>query len=80
MRTTSLVALLAAAKTAVAKGPFLQQVSSTQWIIGNDLWNLTQGATYATSLHYQGSDAVGKAQGHYAGVGTYYFLILEMSD
>ncbi|KAJ4983097.1 rhamnogalacturonate lyase [Stagonosporopsis vannaccii] len=26
------------------------------------------GATYATKLQYQGSDAVGKAQGHYAGV------------
>lgn len=70
MRITSLIAALAAAKTALAKGPFLQQVSSAQWIIGNDLWNLTQGATYATNLQYQGSDAVGKAQGHYAGVDT----------
>lgn len=69
MRTTSLIAALAAAKTALAKGPFLQQVTLTQWVIGNDLWNLTQGATYATNLQYQGSDAVGKAQGHYAGVG-----------
>ncbi|KAF2630669.1 polysaccharide lyase family 4 protein [Macroventuria anomochaeta] len=68
MRTTSLFAALAAAKTALAKGPFLQQVTPTQWIIGNDLWNVTQGATYATNLQYQGSDAVGKAQGHYAGV------------
>lgn len=70
MLTTSLIAALAAAKTVLAKGPFLQQLSSTQWVIGNDLWNLTQGPTYATNLQYQGSDAVGKAQGHYAGVGT----------
>ena len=65
-----LTVLITAAKTALAEGPFLQQVTSSQWIIGNDIWNLTQGPTYATNLHFQGSDAVGKAQGHYAGVGT----------
>ncbi|KAF3005903.1 hypothetical protein E8E13_009549 [Curvularia kusanoi] len=54
--------------TALAKGPFLQQITSSQWIIGNDIWNVTQGPTYATNLQFQGSDAVGKAQGHYAGV------------
>jgi rhamnogalacturonan endolyase len=79
MRTFSVIAALAAAKPTLAKGPFLQQVSSTQWIVGNDLWNLTQGATYATNLQYQGSDAVGKAQGHYAGVGTYCSLLLGTS-
>jgi rhamnogalacturonan endolyase len=72
MRVTSvLTVLITVARTAFAKGPFLQQVTSSQWIIGNDIWNLTQGPTYATKLQYQGSDAVGKAQGHYAGVGTY---------
>lgn len=71
MRTSSVVAALATANTVVAKGPFLHQVSSSQWIIGNDLWNLTQGVTYATKLQYQGVDAVGKAAGHYAGVGAY---------
>ncbi|KAF1360133.1 galactose-binding like protein [Lizonia empirigonia] len=67
MRTTSIFAALATAKTIFAKGPFLKQISLTQWIIGNDLWNVTQGETYATNLQYQGSGAVGKAQGHYAG-------------
>jgi len=71
MRTISLIAALAAVNSVVAKGPFLQQVSSSEWIIGNDVWNLTQGATYATKLLYQGSDIVGQARGHYAGVGTY---------
>lgn len=71
MRTISFIAALAAVKSVVAKGPFLQQVSSSQWIIGNDIWNLTQDASYATKLQYQGSDIVGKARGHYAGVGTY---------
>ncbi|KAF2709071.1 polysaccharide lyase family 4 protein [Pleomassaria siparia CBS 279.74] len=67
MRTTSLFAALAVTKAALAKGPFLQQLNSTQWIFGNHLWNLTQGSTYATNLQYQGSDAVGKAYGHYIG-------------
>jgi rhamnogalacturonan endolyase len=70
MRATSVLTVLIAARTTLAKGPFLQQVTSSQWIIGNDLWNLTQGPTYATNLQFQGSDAVGKAQGHYAGVGA----------
>lgn len=70
MRAISVITALAAAKTTLATGPFLKQVSSIQWIIGNNLWNLTQGATYATNLQYQGADAVGKAQGHYAGVGV----------
>ena len=70
MRSISLLAALAAAKSVLARGPFLQQINASQWIIGNDHWNLTQGATYATNLPTQGSDAVGKAQGHYAGVGT----------
>ncbi|KAF2126694.1 polysaccharide lyase family 4 protein [Dothidotthia symphoricarpi CBS 119687] len=68
MRTSSLLGYLASAVTLCeAKGPFLQQVSSTQWVIGNDLWNVTQGPTYATKLRFQGSDAVGNATGHYAG-------------
>ncbi|KAF2026874.1 hypothetical protein EK21DRAFT_92001 [Setomelanomma holmii] len=68
MQITSLFAALAITKAAFgAKGPFLQQISSSQWIFGNDLWNLTQGPTYANNLQYQGSDAVGTAQGHYAG-------------
>ena len=65
-----LTVLITAAKTALAEGPFRQQVTSSQWIIGNDIWYLTQGSTYATNLYFQGSDSVGKAQGHYAGVGT----------
>ena len=72
MRAASvLTVLITAARAALAKGPFLQQVTSSQWIIGNDIWNLTQGPTYATNLQFQGSDVVGKAQGHYTGVGMY---------
>ena len=65
-----LASVIATARSALAKGPFLQQISSTQWVFGNDIWNLTQGPTYATNLQYQGSDAVKGAPGHYAGYGT----------
>ncbi|KAF1851256.1 polysaccharide lyase family 4 protein [Cucurbitaria berberidis CBS 394.84] len=67
MRSSLLVGCFAAAKLSFAKGPFLQQTGSTQWVIGNDLWNVTQGSVYATNLQYQGSDAVKNASGHYAG-------------
>lgn len=82
MRTVSIFAALATAKTTFAKGPFLKQISSTQWIIGNDLWNVTQGETYATNLQYQGSDAVSKAQGHYAGYGTLslHSMLMDLAD
>ncbi|KAJ4357149.1 uncharacterized protein N0V89_001724 [Didymosphaeria variabile] len=61
MKAHLLVGLVAAASPASAKGPFLQQISSTSWIFGNDIWNLTQGQIYATNLQYQGSDAVKSA-------------------
>lgn len=46
---------------------FLEQINSTLWIFGNDLWNITQGPVYATKLYYDGSDAIGTAVGHYVG-------------
>ncbi|KAK7186884.1 rhamnogalacturonate lyase [Paraphaeosphaeria sporulosa] len=67
MRAHLLVGFAAAVSPASARGPFLQQINSTSWIFGNDIWNLTQGQTYATNLQYQGSDAVKGAPGHYAG-------------
>jgi hypothetical protein len=69
MRASLLFALVATARSALAKGPFLQQLSPTQWVFGNEIWNLTQGPTYATKLQYQGDDAVKGAPGHYAGYG-----------
>ena len=46
-------------------GPFLQVISETESIIGNDLWNLTHGRTFGTKLYYNGRDLVGNAWGHY---------------
>lgn len=65
-----LLVSVAAAIGCVAKtAPFLKEINSTHWVIGNDLWNVTQGPIYATNLQYQGSDAVRTAAGHYAGYG-----------
>ncbi|KAJ0161309.1 Rhamnogalacturonate lyase [Colletotrichum tanaceti] len=53
-----------------AKGPFLEQINDSTWVIGNDHWNLTQGALYATKLFWEGvpgADLVGSAVGHYVG-------------
>ncbi|TKX21756.1 rhamnogalacturonan lyase B-like protein 3 [Elsinoe australis] len=45
--------------------PFLQQLNGTTWIIGNDLWNMTQNEKYGTKLWYKGRDLVDEAVGHY---------------
>lgn len=48
-----------------ATGPFLTQVDNQTWLIGNDVWNLTQEVTYGVKLYYQDHDCVGDAVGHY---------------
>ncbi|TDZ16818.1 Rhamnogalacturonate lyase [Colletotrichum orbiculare MAFF 240422] len=61
---------LAGAAVSAAKGPFLEQVNDSTWVIGNDHWNVTQGALYATRLYWDavpGADLVGSAAGHYVG-------------
>lgn len=45
--------------------PFLKQLNGTTWIIGNDLWNMTQNEKYGTKLWYKGRDLVDEAVGHY---------------
>ncbi|USP75083.1 polysaccharide lyase family 4 protein [Curvularia clavata] len=44
---------------------FLKELGPSTWVLGNDLWNVTQGAQYATKLMYKGKDRVGNAVGHY---------------
>lgn len=53
-------------------GPFLQQVDNQTWVLGNDLWNLTQQVTYGVQLYYKGHDCVGEAVGHYVSYSEYY--------
>ncbi|KAI1870843.1 uncharacterized protein JN550_004989 [Neoarthrinium moseri] len=50
---------------AAATGPFLTQVDNETWVIGNELWNVTQGRTYGVKLYYKDHDCVGDAVGHY---------------
>ncbi|KAI9155701.1 Rhamnogalacturonate lyase [Paramyrothecium foliicola] len=64
-------------------GPFLRDVGDGSWVIGNDLWNITQGSVYAKKLFWQGipdADLVGSAAGHYAGYdGSYNFQFTNAS-
>lgn len=48
-----------------ASEPFLTQVDNSTWILGNELWNVTQEQTYGVKLMYKGRDCVGDAVGHY---------------
>lgn len=48
-----------------ATHPFLKTVDNQTWIIGNDVWNLTQQVTYGVKLYYKDHDCVGDAVGHY---------------
>lgn len=43
----------------------MTQVDNKTWIIGNDVWNMTQNYKYGTKLFYGGRDCVGNAVGHY---------------
>ena len=66
------VTLAASLVTAVAAatGPFLTAVGNQTWIIGNDVWNVTQGPKYGVKLYYKGHDCVGDAVGHYVSYST----------
>jgi rhamnogalacturonan endolyase len=50
-----------------AKQPksFFEEVGNSTWVIGNDVWNVTQNLQYANNLWYKGKDRVGQAVGHY---------------
>ncbi|GME55056.1 putative rhamnogalacturonate lyase protein [Neofusicoccum parvum] len=50
-----------------AAGPFLQSLEDGSWVIGNDLWNITQGSVYGKQLYYKDKDLIGDAVGHYVG-------------
>lgn len=50
--------------------PFLRQVDNQTWIIGNDVWNMTQGLKYGVKLYYKDRDLVGNAVGHYVSYST----------
>ncbi|KAL0937433.1 rhamnogalacturonate lyase [Colletotrichum truncatum] len=63
---TALAGLASTTLAAPAKPePFLTQVDNQTWIIGNDVWNMTQGLKYGVKLNYKNRDLVGNAVGHY---------------
>ncbi|KAF1978961.1 rhamnogalacturonate lyase-like protein [Bimuria novae-zelandiae CBS 107.79] len=67
------VAALAVCSTAAPAEPraakpksFLKDLGNSTWIIGNGIWNMTQGRQYGVKLMYKGKDRVGPtATGHY---------------
>ncbi|KAH9861675.1 hypothetical protein J1614_011428 [Plenodomus biglobosus] len=50
-----------------AKKPksFLKELGNSTWLLGNEIWNVTQNRQYANKLNYKGKDRVGNAVGHY---------------
>ncbi|KAK6856949.1 hypothetical protein PG995_007136 [Apiospora arundinis] len=46
-------------------GPFLQELGNETWVIGNEIWNMTQGRQYGVQLFYRDHNCVGDAVGHY---------------
>jgi len=68
LKFLGLAALAAAAPVEErAKKPksFLKELGNSTWIIGNEIWNVTQNRQYADKLWYKGKDRVGDAVGHY---------------
>jgi rhamnogalacturonan endolyase len=49
---------------------FLKELGNSTWVIGNEIWNVTQNRQYANQLWYKGIDRVGEAVGHYVSYST----------
>lgn len=66
----AILAASLATVVAAATGPFLTAVGDQTWIIGNEVWNMTQGPTYGVKLYYKDHDCVGDAVGHHVSYST----------
>ncbi|KZV60869.1 polysaccharide lyase family 4 protein [Peniophora sp. CONT] len=66
MTSKAILSGLLFSRLCAASGPFLQTLNGS-WIIGNDLWNVTQGTVYGKPAYFNGKDIVGEAVGHYVG-------------
>ena len=62
--TVALGLLLAGTSQAKQYG-FLKDNGNGSWIIGNDVWNMTQERIYGSKLYYKDQELVGEATGHY---------------
>jgi rhamnogalacturonan endolyase len=67
-------ALVAAAPSAKKPKSFLKELGNSTWVLGNEIWNVTQHRQYANQLWYQGKDRVGEAVGHYVSYSKYCLL------
>lgn len=68
MRALQVLGLVSfVASTPLSKQPksFLKELGNSTWVIGNEIWNVTQNRQYANQLWYKGQDRVGEAVGHY---------------
>lgn len=61
--------LLVGASQAKQHG-FLKDNGDGTWIIGNDVWNMTQEKVYGSKLYYKDQELVGRAAGHYVSYST----------
>jgi rhamnogalacturonan endolyase len=72
MMFASQISLYASLLGLASSTPFLKDLGDGSWVIGNEIWNVTQGSVYAKKLFWQGvpeADLVGSAAGHYTGYG-----------
>jgi rhamnogalacturonan endolyase len=65
-----LAGLVAAAPSAKKPKSFLKELGNSTWVLGNDIWNVTQNRQYANQLWFGGKDRVGGAVGHYVSYST----------
>jgi rhamnogalacturonan endolyase len=66
MRFSTIALSLLFAGTPFAKQHgFLEDNGDGTWIIGNDIWNMTQEKIYGSKLYYKDQELVGEATGHY---------------
>lgn len=59
---------------------FLKDLGNSTWVIGNGIWNMTQGRQYGVKLWYKGKDRVGAATGHYVSYSGYAFSNVLFAD
>jgi rhamnogalacturonan endolyase len=69
-----LAALVSAAPSAKQPKSFLKELGNSTWVLGNEIWNVTQNRQYANQLWYKGKDRVGDVVGHYVSYSTYQHL------
>jgi rhamnogalacturonan endolyase len=67
VKLLGIATVVVAAPSANLKQPksFLKELGNSTWILGNEIWNVTQNRQYADQLWYKGKDRVGDAVGHY---------------